>query len=91
MMTDEQQSFWDSHRTLAQVVRKSERFALDLPLVGRIGVPRPEQVAFFLGLGALVALELIEWPVALALGAGQVLISEQMSRSHPPAAGEQPA
>lgn len=90
-MADEQQSFWDSHRTLAQVVRESERFALQLPLVGRIGVPRPEQVAFFIGLGALVALDLIEWPVALALGAGQVLISEQMSRTHPPAVGEQPA
>lgn len=90
-MTDDQQSFFDSHRTLARTAREARRFAVQVPVLGRIGVPRPEQVAFLAGLGALVALELIEWPVALALGVGQVLLSDQVanSRTHP--ADSQPA
>ncbi|UGQ42418.1 hypothetical protein [Rhodococcus aetherivorans] len=74
-MADEQ-SFWQSHRTMAGVARDAERFALRLPLVGHLGIPRPEQVAYFAGLGALVALDLLEWPVAVAIGVGQLLITE---------------
>lgn len=74
-MADEQ-SFWQSHRTLAGVARDAERFAVRLPLVGRLDIPRPEQLAYFAGLGLLVALDLIEWPVAVAIGVGQVLVTE---------------
>jgi hypothetical protein len=89
-MADEQQSFLDSHRTLARTAREAQRFAVQVPVLGRIGVPRPEQVAFLAGLGALVALELIEWPVALALGVGQVLVSEQIAKSRVLPADPQP-
>ncbi|WP_240918565.1 hypothetical protein [Rhodococcus sp. 14C212] len=74
-MADEQ-SFWQSHRTMAGVARDAERFAVRLPLVGHLGIPRPEQVAYFAGLGALVALDLLEWPVAVAIGVGQLLLTE---------------
>jgi hypothetical protein len=73
----EEQSFWESHRTLAGLARDAERFAVRLPLVGQIGIPKPEQLAFVAGLGALVALDLIEWPVAVAIGVGQILLAEQ--------------
>ncbi|OOL30142.1 hypothetical protein GQ85_21660 [Rhodococcus rhodochrous] len=78
-MADEQ-SFWESHRTMARLARDAERFAVHLPLVGRVGIPRPDQLAYFAGLAALVALDLIEWPVAVAIAAGQVMVTEHNHR-----------
>jgi hypothetical protein len=37
---------------------------VNLPVVGRVRIPRPEHVAFYGALGALAALEIIEWPRA---------------------------
>lgn len=36
-------------------------------------VPRPEQLAYYGGLAALAAFELIDWPVALVIAAGHIL------------------
>ena len=62
-----------THRTAVERIREAERFALNVPFVGHVAIPRPEQLAYFAGLGALVALELIEWPVAIAIAAGHIL------------------
>jgi hypothetical protein len=64
-----------SHRDTAQRVREADRFALQLPVVGRVPFPRPDQLAFYGALAALVAVELVEWPVAVAIGAGHALVS----------------
>jgi hypothetical protein len=64
-----------SHRDTAQRVRDANRFALQLPVVGRVPIPRPDQLAFYGALAALVAVELVDWPVAVAIGAGHALIS----------------
>jgi hypothetical protein len=69
-----------THRDAVQRVREAQTFALDLPVVGRVRIPRPEQLAFFGALGVLAAAEIIEWPVALALAAGHVLIQNEHSR-----------
>jgi hypothetical protein len=37
-------------------------------------LPSPEQAAYFGGLAALAAFEVLEWPVALAIGAGTALM-----------------
>jgi hypothetical protein len=42
-------------------------------------LPSPRQAAYFGGLAALAAFEVLEWPVALAIGAGTAL----MGRSQP--------
>lgn len=39
----------------------------------RAHLPSPGQAAYYAGLGALGALQLIEWPVALAIGVGTVV------------------
>ncbi|MBV9207028.1 MAG: hypothetical protein JO037_16910 [Actinobacteria bacterium] len=44
-----------------------------LPLIGPIRLPPPDQLAYAGGVAALVALEVIEWPIGLALCAGHVL------------------
>jgi hypothetical protein len=64
-----------SHRQVARKVRDADRFSLQLPVLGRIPFPRPDQLAFYGALAALVAVELVEWPVAVAIGAGHALVS----------------
>lgn len=44
-----------------------------LPLMGRVVLPAPAHLAWYAGIGALVAVEVIEWPVALVLVAGKML------------------
>ncbi|WP_158885942.1 hypothetical protein [Amycolatopsis anabasis] len=36
-------------------------------------IPPPKQVAFYVGLGALAALDVIAWPVAVVVGTGTAL------------------
>ena len=69
-----------SHREAVQRVRDARGFALTLPVVGRVAVPRPEQLAFYGALGVLAAVEIIDWPVALLLGAGHLLVQHEHSR-----------
>lgn len=74
------------HRDVAQQVREADRFALQLPVVGRVPIPRPDQLAFYGGLAALVAVELIDWPVAVAIGVGHALVSgppREGEKNHP--------
>ena len=40
----------------------------------RVETPPVEHLAFYVGIGALAAAEIIEWPVALVLTAGHLLI-----------------
>ena len=79
--TDEPKVSADSHSDTARRVRDADRFALQLPVVGRVPFPRPDQLAFYGALAALVAVELVDWPVAVAIGAGHALIS---GRPQPP-------
>ncbi|MCL9761462.1 hypothetical protein [Frankia sp. AiPa1] len=42
--------------------------------IGPVGVPTPGRVARYLGLGVLVGVELVEWPVALAVAAASRIV-----------------
>ena len=64
-----------SQREAVQKIREGETFAVTLPVLGQVEIPRPEQLAYYGGLAALAALELIDWPVALVIAAGHVLAS----------------
>jgi len=48
-------------------IREGETFFVDLPLVGKVEIPRPEALAYYGGLAALAAFELIDWPVAVVI------------------------
>jgi xanthosine utilization system XapX-like protein len=69
-----------THRDAIKKVREADTFAVTLPVLGRVRVPRPEQLAFYGALGALAAVEIIEWPVALVLGVGHALTHNEHSR-----------
>jgi hypothetical protein len=65
------------HRGAVERVRRAQSFTADLPIVGKVRLPRPEQVAFYAALGVLAAVEIVEWPVAAVLAAGHFLVQNQ--------------
>lgn len=72
-----------SHRDVADRVAGADRFAISLPVVGRVPFPRPDQLAFYAALAGLVVVELVEWPVAVAIGAGHALITQKPEKRDP--------
>ena len=46
---------------------------ITLPMVGRVGIPAPEEIAFIGGVAVLVVVGLVEWPVGVLLGVGHAL------------------
>lgn len=66
-------------REASRRVAEAQHFSLKLPLIGSVRVPPPDQLAFLGALGALVAFELIDWPVAVAMGIGSTVVSRQLS------------
>ncbi|SPM38909.1 hypothetical protein MNAB215_1090 [Mycobacterium numidiamassiliense] len=69
-----------SQAEAVEKIREGETFVINLPVLGRTEIPRPEQLAYYGGLAALAALELIDWPVALVIAAGHVLASNHHNR-----------
>jgi hypothetical protein len=61
-------------------IREGETFAINLPVVGQVEIPRPEALAYYGGLAALAAFELIDWPVALVIAAGHLLASNHHNK-----------
>ncbi|MER7500288.1 hypothetical protein AB0L05_32100 [Nonomuraea pusilla] len=57
------------------------RRQVNVPVLGRVTVPPPEQLAFYGVLAALGALEIVEWPVVLIVGAGHALSRQHRSRT----------
>jgi hypothetical protein len=48
--------------------------AVNIPVAGvRVPLPSRQNMIYYGGLGAMTALELIEWPVTLAVAAGYAL------------------
>lgn len=75
----------ESHRTTSrreaiERVRRAHAFSIDLPMVGRVRIPHPEQVAYYGALAVLAAVEVIDWPIALALAAGHALVANSHNR-----------
>jgi hypothetical protein len=64
-----------SQRSAVERVRNAETFVVTLPVVGRVRIPRPDQLAYYGALAGLAALEIIDWPIALVIGAGHALAS----------------
>ncbi|HZE16613.1 MAG TPA: hypothetical protein VE197_13390 [Mycobacterium sp.] len=67
-------------REAVQRIREGETFAMNLPVVGQVEIPRPEQLAYYGGLAALAAFELIDWPVALVIAAGHIMANSHHNR-----------
>jgi Ca2+-transporting ATPase len=72
-------SLMSAQRDASKRVAEARRFSVRLPLVGTVRVPPPDQLAFYGVLGGLAVLELIDWPVALAMGLGSALVARHFS------------
>jgi hypothetical protein len=60
------------HRA-AQAATAKNTLHVQLPILGAVTLPPPEQLTYIGGIAALAALEIIEWPVGLALATGYLL------------------
>lgn len=67
-----------AQREASRQVQAGRVYSVELPIVGRVPVPSPRQLAVYAALGGLAAFELIDWPVALAMGVGSALVSRQL-------------
>src|SRR5689334_22897339 len=67
-------------RAAALSVQRREHVTVALPLLGRVQLPHPQDMAFYAGIGGLVALELLEWPAAIALAVGHALLGQKHNR-----------
>ncbi len=70
-----------SGRAAAQKVDDAGHIRLQLPLLGSIRLPEPQRLTFYAAIGALGALGVLEWPVALVLAGGHALASDQHNRA----------
>lgn len=61
--------------------RVGEGTRLEVPVLGVVTFPPRDQLVFFGGVGLLVAVGLIEWPVAAVVGAGHLLAAKRNNRT----------
>jgi hypothetical protein len=80
MMVEKKTRRATSQREAVEHIREGETFFVNVPLVGKVEVPRPEQLAYYGGLAALAAFELIDWPVAVVIAAGHILATNHHNR-----------
>lgn len=69
-----------SQREAVAKIREAETIVMNLPICGQVKIPRPEHLAYYGGLAALAALELIDWPVALVIATGHILANNHRNR-----------
>ncbi len=68
-------------RAAAQQATDADHLIITLPIVGEIVLPAPAQLAYYGGVAALLALEIIDWPLALIIAAGHALTHQQNHRN----------
>ncbi|MCX2933667.1 hypothetical protein ORI20_25685 [Mycobacterium sp. CVI_P3] len=68
-----------AQRDASRRVAEARKFSIRLPLIGAVRVPPPDQLAFYAVLGGLAALELIDWPLAVAMGIGSAVVARHLS------------
>ena len=52
-----------------------------LPVLGTVRLPEPQRLTYYAAIGALGALGVLEWPVALVLAGGHALAADQHHRA----------
>jgi hypothetical protein len=80
MMAEKKARQATSQAEAVEKVRAGETFIVNLPVIGQIEIPRPEQLAYYGGLAALAAFELIDWPVAVVIAAGHLMAANHHNK-----------
>jgi len=63
----------------ARDVLARHRISFSLPVVGDVHLPPAHHLVWYGGVAALVALECLEWPIALVLATGKALADNRHS------------
>jgi hypothetical protein len=67
-------------RTRSSTARASDNGRhLTLPLLGEVPLPANDQLVFLVGVGALAVTGVVDWPVAVAVGTGHLLVKNRRS------------
>ncbi|MDP9841420.1 hypothetical protein [Streptosporangium lutulentum] len=56
-----------------------QRPHVSVPVIGTLALPSPDRLVFYAVLGALGALEIVEWPIVLVVGIGHYLTEQRFS------------
>jgi len=68
-------------RAAAHEANLADHLVVTLPIVGEVVLPTPAQLSYYAGVATLLALEIIDWPIALVIAAGHALASQQHHRT----------
>ena len=79
-----------AQRDASRRVAEARKFSVRLPVVGTVAVPPPDQLAFYAVLGGLAVVELIDWPVAVAMGVGSAVVTRHLTELEKREASAQP-
>jgi hypothetical protein len=52
-----------------------------LPLLGQVTLPPTQHLVWYAGIAALAVVEIVDWPVAIAMGVGKALSDNRHSRT----------
>lgn len=66
-----------SGRAAARKVDEAHHFTVELPLLGSVRLPEPQQLTYYAAIGALGVIGVLEWPIALVLAGGHALATNQ--------------
>jgi len=80
-MTTTPRSFLATHRDDAsRLVERAKKSSARIPGIGRrVSVLPTDQFAFYGALGILAVLDVIDWPVALAIGVGAAVVARHVN------------
>ncbi|HYZ57128.1 MAG TPA: hypothetical protein VE733_27005 [Streptosporangiaceae bacterium] len=67
-------------RQAAEKAAEKNSLRVDVPVIGTLTLPPPQQLAFVGGIAVLAALDIIDWPVGLVVVAGHVLATRSRNK-----------
>lgn len=67
-------------KAAAEHANRRNSVKLRIPLVGTMNLPATDELAFLGGVGVLAVAGIIEWPVAVVLGAGHALVAKHRGK-----------
>jgi hypothetical protein len=69
------------HRpTVNERIREADIVEVGLPVLGTVRIRRPDRLVYYGAVAILAAAEIIDWPVALAVGVGHALADNHHSK-----------
>ena len=74
-----QKSLIAAQREASRRVAQARTVSIKVPVIGSVHVPPPERLAIYAALGGLAVVGLVDWPVALAMGVGSVIVARRLS------------